>query len=68
MPFHLHLFMGTPFFSEIPFKQNPLDLDVDKVGLYGDEGYFNPGSKHIKYLLSETLAEIRKKYYVSMIT
>ena len=67
MPFHLHLFMGTPFFSETPFKTNPSVLDVDKVGVYGDEGYYNPGSKHTKYLLSESLAEIRKKYYVRRI-
>ena len=59
--------MGTPFFSDIPFRTNPSNLDVDKVGIYGDEGYYNPGSKHTKYLLSETLAEIRKKYYVGIV-
>ena len=64
MPFNLHLFMGTPFFSDIPFTTSPSILDIEKVGLYSENGYYDAGAKYTKYLLSETLASIRQTYYV----
>ena len=65
MPFNLHLFMGTPFFSDVPFTSSPSILDVSKVGIYENGSYYLPGSKYMKYLLSEDLASIRDQYYVS---
>ena len=65
MPFNLHLFMGTPFLSDVPFTSSPSLLDVSKVGIYENDGYYSPGSKYMKYLVSEDLATIRNQYYVS---
>lgn len=64
MPFNLHLFMGTPFFSDVPFTSSPSVLDVSKVGIYENGSYYAPGSKYMKFLLSEDLASLRSEYYV----
>ncbi|KAK8821230.1 hypothetical protein WA538_005858, partial [Blastocystis sp. DL] len=63
MPTHLHFFMGTPFFSDVPFQTTPSVLDLKAVGVYQDGGVKQPGVKYMKLLVSQDLATIRSTYY-----
>ena len=66
MPTHLHFFMGTPFFSDVPFQTTPSVLDLKAVGVYQDGGVKQPGVKYMKLLVSQDLATIRSTYYVGV--
>lgn len=66
MPTNLHLFMGTPFFSDVPFRTIPSSLDLRAVGVYLDGGVMQPGVKYMKLLVSQDLAAIRSTYYVGV--
>ena len=62
----LHFFMGTPFFSDVPFQTTPSVLDLKAVGVYQDGGVKQPGVKYMKLLVSQDLTTIRSTYYVGV--
>ena len=66
MPTNLHLFMGTPFFSDVSFRTTPSPLDLKAVGVYLDDGVMQPGVKYMKLLVSQDLTAIRNTYYVGV--